>query len=182
MKNPFRLGTLVIIILIGLWVITGPPEEEPPEKEKDPHFVDAYIKNFTMTSMNEEGAPDYTLTAQLMEHYNDTGESMITAPVFNIKRPDSNWRVSARYGNIDNDNIWVTLDEDVVMQQQNTENPIQIKTSRMRYNIKTRIANSDEPVDINQGAMVIKSNGMIFNSLTGQLQLLAGVNGTYVKP
>ena len=182
MKIPFRLGTLVIIILIGLWVITEPTVEKPPVKEKDPHFVDAYVKNFTMTSMNEEGTPDYTLTAQLMEHFNDTGDSKITAPVFDLKRPDSNWRVSARYGNIDDDNIWVTLEEDVVMQQQDTENPIQINTSYLRYNTQTRIANSNEPVDIHQGTIVIKSNGMIFNSQTGQLQLLAGVNGTYVKP
>ncbi|MGB5584217.1 MAG: LPS export ABC transporter periplasmic protein LptC, partial [Gammaproteobacteria bacterium] len=82
------------------------PDEVPPV-ETAPHFVDAYIKDFTMVSMNETGQPLYTLTADLMEHYNDTGESEISEPIFNINRDDNAWVISARNGVIDDDNIWV---------------------------------------------------------------------------
>lgn len=180
MKTQFTLVTLIIIALIGIWSILKDPEEAPVAVE-DAHFVDAYVKDFTMFSMDEHGQPYYTLTAQLMEHFNDTGESDITQPVFNFSKDEKEWVISAKRGKIDKDNIWVTLSDDVVMLQKNTNNPILLKTSKMKFNTKTQTAKSNKPVDITQGDMSLKSNGMIFHNITGNLELLAGVNGIYVK-
>ena len=155
--------------------------DETPLVETDPHFVDAYAKDFTLLSLNEHGRPYYSLTAQLMEHFNDTGEAEITAPVFNFNKDDNAWVISSKRGKIDDNNTWVTLNDDVVMLQKNTENPLQLKTSKMRFNTKTQIASSDKKVNITQGTLLLKSNGMVFNNKTGNLELLAGVNGTYVK-
>ena len=180
MKKQFTLLTLVIIALIGVWsVLESPDEEEVPEA--DPHFVDAYAKDFTLVSLDENGQPYYTLTADLMEHYYDTGESEITAPVFNFNKDDDAWVISAKRGKIDDDNIWVTLKDDVVMLQKNTVDPIKLETSKMRFNTRTQIAQSDKPVDITQGTLSMRSNGMIFNNKNGNLELLAGVRGSYVK-
>jgi LPS export ABC transporter protein LptC len=179
-KKQFTLATLVVIAFIGIWGVIQAPDEAPVVV-RDPHYVDMYIKDFTMTSMNEAGQPYYTLEAMLMEHYNDTGESEVTMPVFNINRDDNAWVISANRGTIDDENIWVTLNENVVMRQKNSDNPLQLKTSKMRFNTKTQVANSNKPVDIEQGALSLKSNGMVFNNVTGELELLAGVNGTYVK-
>ena len=180
MKTQFTLITLIIIALIGIWSVLEAPDEAPIV-EKDPHFVDLYAKDFTLLSMNEDGQPYYTLTALLMEHFNDTGESEITEPVFNFNKDDNAWVISARHGKIDDDNIWVTLRDEVVMLQKNSDNPLQLKTSKMRFNTKTQIASSDKRVDITQGALSMKSNGMIFNNKNGNLELLAGVNGIYVE-
>lgn len=155
--------------------------EKAPDAVKDTHFVDAYAKDFTMFSMNEHGQPYYTLTARLMEHFNDTGESEVTQPVFNFNKDDKEWVISAKRGKIDKDNVWVTLSDDVVMLQINSDNPIQLKTSKMRFNTKTQTARSDKQVDITQGELSLKSNGMIYHNITGNLELLAGVNGIYVK-
>lgn len=180
MKTQFTLVTLIIIALIGVWSVMEDPEEALVEV-KDTHFVDAYAKDFTMFSMNEQGQPYYTLTAELMEHFNDTGESDITLPVFNFSKDDKEWVISAKRGKIDKDNIWVTLNDDVVMLQKNSDNPLQLKTSKMRFNTRTQTARSDNKVDITQGKLSLKSNGMIFHNITGNLELLAGVNGIYVK-
>lgn len=180
MKTQFTLVTLVIIALIGIWSVLEAPGEAPVVTE-NPHFVDAYAKNFTMFSMDKKGQPYYTLTADLMEHFNDTGESEISEPVFNINRDEDAWVISARRGKIDDDNIWVTLNDEVVMLQKNSDNPLQLKTSKMRFNTKTQIAHSDKQVDITQGALSLKSNGMVFNNISGDLELLAGVNGIYVR-
>lgn len=166
--------------MIGIWSVLEDPDEATAVT-KNPHFVDAYAKNFTMTSINKDGQPNYTLTADLMEHFNDSGESEITQPVFNIDRDDNAWVISAKRGTIDDDNIWVTLNEDVVMLQKNSDNPLQLNTSQMRFNTKTQIARSNKRVDITQGELSLKSNGMIFNNLTSDLELLAGVNGIYVR-
>lgn len=180
MNKQFTLLTLVIIAMIGVWAVLKAPEEAPVVA-RDPHYVDAYVKDFTMQSMDESGRPYYTLTAELMEHFNDTGESEITAPVFNIDRNKDTWIISAKHGTIDDDNIWVTLKDDVVMLQRNSDNPLKLTTSKMRYNTRTQIANSDKRVDITQGKLSLRSNGMVYNNQTGNLELLAGVNGIYVK-
>ena len=180
MKKQFSLLTLIIIAFIGVWGVIEGPEDAPPVA-RDPHYVDAYVRDFTMLSMSKEGRPYYTLTAELMEHFNDTGESEITMPVFNIDRDDDAWVISARRGTIDDDNIWVTLNDDVVMLQKNTDNPLQLKTSQMRFNTRTQIANSNRHVDITQGELSLESNGMVYNNLTGNLELLAGVSGVYVQ-
>jgi LPS export ABC transporter protein LptC len=180
-KKRSTFVTVSIIAAIGIWSAMI-QEEKVLITEKDPHFVDAYIKDFTMTAMNEDGEPDYTLKAKLMEHYSDTGDSDINQPVFNFIQEDGSWLVSAKRGNIDQTSTWVVLKEDVVMLQQDTENPVRIRTSQLRFNTKTQIADTDKPVDIDQGNSVLKSNGMIFNNTTGKLELLAGVNGTYVAP
>jgi LPS export ABC transporter protein LptC len=180
-KKRSTFVTVSIIAAIGIWSAMI-PEEKVLITEKEPHFVDAYIRDFTMTAMNEDGKPDYTLKAELMEHYNDTGNSDIKQPVFNFIQEDGSWLVSAKRGNIDQTSTWVVLKEDVVMLQQDAENPVRIRTSQLRFNTKTQIADTDKPVDIDQGNSVLKSNGMIFNNTTGKLELLAGVNGTYVAP
>lgn len=180
MKNQFTLITFIIIALIGIVSVLEAPDEAPIV-ETEPHFVDAFVKDFTMVSMNEQGQPDYTLTADLMEHFNDTGESEITTPVFNINRNENAWVISARSGIIDNENTWITLYDNVVMLQKNSAAPVTLKTSKLRFNTKTQVADSDKPVDITQGALSLKSNGLKFNNITGNLELLAGVNGTYVK-
>ncbi len=180
MKKQFTLVTLVIIAFIGIWGVIKAPEEVPIV-EREPHYVDAYIKDFTMLTMDGHGLPYYTLTAEFLEHYNDTGESHVTAPVFDIDREDDAWVISARNGTIDDNNIWVTLNDDVVMLEKNSETPLRLKTSKMRFNTRTQIANSDRRVDITRGELVLQSNGMVYNNTSGVLELLAGVNGTYVK-
>ena len=180
MNKQFTLITLAIIAMIGVWAVLEAPDEVPPV-ERDPHFVDAYVKDFTLVSMNEIGQPDYTLTASLMEHFNDTGESEISQPVFNINREDNSWVISAKNGIIDDDNTWVTLNDDVVMLQKDATPPLKLKTSKLRFNTKTQIASTDKQVDITQGTLSIRSNGMKFNNITGNIELLAGVYGTYVK-
>ena len=179
MKTQFTFLTLIIIALIGICSVLKTPDEAPVIT-KDPHFVDAYARDFTMYSMNKDGQPYYMLTAELMEHYNDSGESEITQPVFNIDKEGNAWVISARRGIIDDSNIWVTLKGNVVMLQNNTEEPLQLNTSKMRFNTQTQIAHSDKRVDITQGALSLKSNGMVFNNKTGNLELLAGVSGIYV--
>jgi len=94
---------------------------------------------------------------------------------------DSAWVISARRGKIDDNNTWVTLNEDVVMKQTDSDSPLLLKTSKMRFNTKTQIAHTDKRVDITQGLLSLKSHGMVFNNKTGNLELLAGVNGIYVK-
>jgi LPS export ABC transporter protein LptC len=179
-KTQFTFLTLIIIALIGVWSVLE-EDDEAPAVVKDPHFVDAYARDFTMLSMDKDGQPYYTLTADLMEHFNDSGEAEITQPVFNIDKDDSAWVISARRGKIDDNNIWVTLNEDVIMQQTNSDSPLLLKTSKMRFNTKTQIAHTDRRVDITQGLLSLKSNGMVYNNKTGNLELLAGVNGIYVK-
>ena len=179
MNKQFTLITMAIIAMIGIWaVIHAPDEAEIVEPE--PHFVDAYVKDFTLVAMDENGLPYYTLTADLMEHFNDTGEAEITQPIFSIDQDAKAWVISARNGVIDDNNEWVTLNDDVVMLQKDSPTPLELTTSQLRYNTRTQVANTDKEVNITQGSLKVRSRGLSFDNSTGILELLKDVNGTYV--
>jgi LPS export ABC transporter protein LptC len=66
------------------------------------------------------------------------------------------------------------------MQQKNIEPAITIHTQNLLINTNTQISETQSPVEITQGKSRIKSNGMIFNNVTSELELLSSVNGYYL--
>jgi len=180
-KKSFTLATLVIIVMLGLWSAINRPGEKLPEPVKDPHFIDFFINAFKMTSMDETGRPAYILTGSRMEHFNDTGESLVTDPVFMFSQNMDTWELLASQGHIDDDNIWVKLSDGVVIRQTDKVQPMLIKTSELRINTRAEIANTDRPVAITQGMMQITAEGMVLDNNKGTLVLLENVKGIYIK-
>ncbi len=178
-----RLLTLFIFVIIALafWGLQDFEEnkDEAVNDDADPHFVDLFIRDFTLTAMNENGEPDYTLQASYFEHFNDGSNSQIEKPVIHLLQANSNWIITAKTGELDNDNNLIILHDDVVMLQQQTEFPVQIETSQLKINTSNQIARSDQPVNIIQRELKLKAKGMILNNSTGKLELLASVKGNY---
>lgn len=180
-----RLLTLSIFVIIALafWGLQNFEEkkDEAIRDDADPHFVDLFMRNFTLTAMNENGKPSYTLQASYFEHYNDGSNSLIEKPVIHLLQDNNNWVITAKTGEIDNDNNLIILHDDVVMQQQQADNPVQLETSQLEINTASQIARSDQQVNIIQGELKLESRGMILNNSTGELELLASVKGNYVS-
>lgn len=181
-----RLLTLSIFVIIALafWGLQNFDEkkDEAINDETDPHFVDLFMRDFTLTAMNENGKPGYILQASYFEHYSDGSNSLIEKPVIHLLQDNNNnWVITAETGEIDNDNNLIILHDDVVMQQQQTDFPVQIKTSQLEINTTSQIARSDQQVTIIQREFKLESRGMILNNSTGELELLASVKGNYVS-
>jgi LPS export ABC transporter protein LptC len=180
-----RRVTFVIIIVIALiiWGLQSYKEEQEivASDKTNPHFVDVFMRNFTLTATDEKGAPDYTLQASYFEHFNDETNSLITEPVVHFLQDNNRWIITAKNGELDNDNHLIILHDNVVVLQQDTDAPIQITTSQLEINTEQKIATSNKKVNITHNELKLQSNGMILNNNTGELELLAKVKGHYVQ-
>lgn len=182
MKRLLTLSIFAIIALVfwGLQMF----EEEKQDAVKDevePHFVDLFMRNFTLTAMNENGKPGYRLQASYFEHYNDGSNSLVEEPVIHLLEENNSWIITAKTGELDNDNNVIVLHDNVVMQQQQTDIPVHVKTSQLEINTNSKVARTDQRVNITQGELKLESRGMILNNSTGEFELLASVKGNYVQ-
>ena len=178
-----RLFSLIIIAALIFW---GSQTWENKKaithlQSDDPHYIDVFIQDFTLTSMNEDGEPAYTLKARRLEHYNDNNYAIINEPVIQLKQGDHHWEVSANIGEIDDDNQVIILRDNVVLQQLGKPQPIRLKTNQLEIDTHQQIAKSMQTVSIIQQEFNLQSEGMILNNATGQLELLNNVTGRYVQ-
>lgn len=151
-------------------------------ESSDPHYIDIFIRDFTITTMNDNGEPAYILKAKRLEHYNDSDYAVIDEPDIQLIQGDHRWVISANAGEIDDANQRITLRGQVVLLQQDKQLPIRLETEQLEINTRQQIAISTQTVSITQQGFNLQSKGMILNNATGQLELLDSVKGSYVQP
>lgn len=183
MKRLFSLSIIIIAALIFWGSQTWEKTTAVKNLEDiDPHYIDMFINDFSFTAMNEQGEPGYTLRAKRLEHYSDNDFSVIDEPVIQLTQKDKHWLITARSGEIDDDSQKIILRHDVVLQQQNGQHPVRLETELLEIDTVEQIAKSSQTVRIIQQEFHLKSEGMILNNATGELELLKQVEGRYVQP
>ena len=147
----------------------------------DPHYIDVFIHDFTITAMGDNGKPAYTLKAKRLEHYNDNNYAVIKEPVIQLKQGVQHWMINAKMGEIDDDNQIIVLRGSVVLQQLDKPQPLRLETEHLEIDARQQIVKSMQTVSIIQQEFNLQSEGMILNNTTGQLELLNSVSGHYVQ-
>lgn len=182
MKHLFTLSIFVLIAL-AFWGLQNYEDKKAvtATDEADPHFVDLFMRDFSLTNMDKNGNPSYTLQASYFEHYNDNTRSLIEKPVIHLLQTNNRWMISAKTGEIDNEHNIIILHEDVVMQQQETDFPVRVETSQLEIDTVSQIARSHQTVNIIHKDLHLQSEGMILNNASGVLELLANVRGNYAQ-
>ncbi|MDH5711825.1 MAG: LPS export ABC transporter periplasmic protein LptC [Gammaproteobacteria bacterium] len=180
MKRLFTLSIIIAALIFWGSQVWEKQKIISTLESSDPHYIDVFINDFTITAMNEAGEPSYTLRARRMEHYNDNQYARLDQPFIEFRQKDQHWLISARNGEIDDDSQLITLRDDVVLQQQGKENPIRLETQHLEIDTRAQLAKSTETVSIIQKEFNLKSEGMILDNATGQLELLREVEGNYV--
>lgn len=178
-----RLVSLSIIIIAAL-IFWGSKIWEKTQvastlQDIDPHYINLFIRDFTITAMTENGQPGYTLKAKRLEQYNDSEYAVIDEPVIELKKGDEQWQISATTGEIDDANQRLFLYGNVVLQQQNKPQPIRLETEQLEIDTRQQIASSVHTVTIIQQQFHLQSEGMLLNNASGQLELLNSVRGSY---
>lgn len=185
MKSVYTLTIIALVALIIGWWQLDKETSTQLLVTKDEHFVDAYMQTFTLTAMNQQGKPGYTLKAKRMDHFNDSDVSNLSEPVFVFPQADGNWQVSAKNGEIDDAHNHLVLKNNVVMQQLategNTQATIRLETNSLSIDTREQLASTDSPVKIYHHQLELQSQGMRFDNLKGKLELLADVEGVYAR-
>ena len=182
MKRLFSLSIIIIAALIFWGSQTWENKKAITQlQDSDPHYIDVFIQDFTLTTMTDDGQPTYILKAKRLEHYNDNNYAILNEPVIELKQGDQHWLITARIGEIDDDNQIIMLRGSVVLQQQNKPQPIRLETEQLEIDTRQQIVKSTQTVSIIQQEFNLQSEGMILNNATGQLELLNSVTGRYVQ-
>jgi LPS export ABC transporter protein LptC len=180
MKHFVRLGIFIALAIFAWSSITKFYSEDKGLQDKSRHYVELFMNEFEMTTMNEKGEPVYILNGTSLKRYNDSDDSQIEQPVFQLLQADNQWLVSADSATINDKNETIKLNNNVVMQQQNVDPATTIQTQMLTIYTKTQIAKTRALVTVTQGNSQLKSNGMVFNNITSQLELTSNVNGYYL--
>ncbi len=181
MKGLISFSLFIVIAIILWWSITedfGANRQLQPTSNKP--YVDIFMTDFELTAMNDNGAPGYILHGSHLQQFNGSDDTEIEHPIFRLLQQNSQWKISADSAILNNKNKTIQLNNNVLMQQQNIEPATRIRTQSLLVHTDTQIAQTQAPVSIMQGQSHIKSNGMIFNNISGELELSSDVNGYFL--
>lgn len=180
MKRLFSLSLIIIAALIFWGSQTWERSVSIDAMEdSDSHYVKVFIRDFTLTIMNDEGRPGHTLKARQLEHYNDDDFAIMDEPVLELLENEHRWTIVAKRGEIADDNQHIRLRDDVVIEQRDAPEPIRLETTQLDIDLRRQIATSSRPVSITQRGAQVKSQGLILDNISGQLEFLNNVEGSY---
>jgi LPS export ABC transporter protein LptC len=143
------------------------------------HFIKIFMNEFEMITMDKNGMPAYILNGEHFEQYNDSDDATVKQPVVFLLDSDTRWKISSRLARINNTKNTVLLIDDVLMQQQDIEPAITIRTQRLLIHTESQIAQTKAAVEITQGNSQVTSIGMIYNNISRELELSSQVSGYY---
>jgi len=190
LKSLFTLLSLSLMALLIWWFRLVDDRPVNLITRVNPHFIDAYMRDFKLTAMNAEGKPGYILRARELKHYNDQDIATLQQPVMHIEHAKSNWQLSAEDGEINDAQNEIVLYNKVVMQQfpvqvgadKAPQPGVRLRTERLDIDTTKQLATSDQLTHIDYKHVSLTSRGVRLDNLKGQLELLAEVTGVYAVP
>lgn len=181
MRTYYTLAIFIIIAVISYWFrqdITQLPETD---KKSDAHFPDYFMENFSVTSMNEQGQPEYILKARKMLHFADDDRAELEQPFIGITRNDSNITLNAKRAIYIEEENTVHLHDNVVIHRaaSATQGELSIYTDYLKINSESHIAETDLPARVKTTEAELNTIGLIFDNMQGTLKLKSQVKGIY---
>jgi lipopolysaccharide export system protein LptC len=142
---------------------------------------DYFIEGFSMTKTAPDGKPRFRLNATHAKHRPDTDGFELTQPVaISLDPGNAITRISAKHGTTTNGRERTELDGDVVIDRRDKKSGdvLLIETAQLTLLTEQDLAQSDQLVVITQGASQIRGTGMVLNTVTRELRVLADVKVT----
>ncbi len=182
MKTLLSIVIFITVAIIAWWSVS----DKKPYNGILPHainrpYLELFMDNFKMTAINSLGSPDYILTGKHLERYSNSDDATISQPTFKFLRENSQWLIIAKHAIINQKKKTIVLNDNVVMQQQNSSEPIQITSKSMHIDTEKLTAYTSMPVHIKQGLSKMQSTGMVFYSQKKILELNEKVKGYYLN-
>ena len=187
MKHFLTLGVFIAVAFMAWWSTSGKHSEtQQTQQTADQRYLELFMNVFEITAMDASGTPAYILNGKHLEKYSDSGDTEIQQPVLQLLQKDINtksngqWKISADNAIVNDEKEIIQLKENVIMQQLNSEPPVFIYTQNLLINTKTQVAQTEDLVEVIQGESHLKSEGMIFNNTSSELELSSNVSGYYL--
>lgn len=180
MKNLFSSILLLGAVALVIWLVSdegGTILQEPVTRSAG---IDAYMNQFTMRTMTEDGRPAMRISAARMEVDDEAQQAALRSP--DIQIIDSSrqrWRITADDGAIDNLGKIVELNNNVEITNTDGE-PLKIETEQVLIEVDAQRITSEREVLMTMADTRLSSLGMVIDNLGGTLELLSDVRGQHV--
>jgi lipopolysaccharide export system protein LptC len=180
MKRSISLTLFIIMCFVVLWTITTDHSDEAQDTMvKSKRYIELFMNEFQLTSMDKEGRPSYMMTGTELKRYSNSQDTEVSQPVLHLLQQDNQWVINADTAFFNDKKNTIRLKNNVLMQQKNVTPAVNLRTQSMLVNTKTQIAQTKAHVNITKGNSTLNSEGMIYNNVTSELKLLSRVNGLY---
>ena len=146
------------------------------------HDVDFTIEHLSSTSLDEQGMPRSTLSAEKMWHFSDDDTTHLQMPNFvsaKVNQPPVN--ITAKLGTLSSNNEDVFMHDDVVITRTDpkTLNEMRFETDYLHISPNKDMAETDHPVLMYDGKNIVSAVGLLFDNQARTVRLLSQVRAKH---
>ncbi|TDF65884.1 LPS export ABC transporter periplasmic protein LptC [Cupriavidus sp. L7L] len=185
-----RLLPLLLMAFVAgstFWLVQiNSPKESQDTQATKKHEPDYFMDRFSATELAQDGSTKIRFTGERMVHFEDDQTYEVTRPALRAYEPDRP-PVTARadLGRMNAEGSVIDLyGNGHVLRQQGADaskDPqLTAVSSYFQLLVNDDIVKTDKPVKLTRGPSVMTANGLIFNNVTREVQLLGNVRGTIV--
>lgn len=183
------LPLLLMAIVAGstFWLVQlNSPQEDAKRSLVKRHEPDYYMERFSATELAEDGSTKMRFTGVKMLHYEDDQTYDVTTPAMRAYEPDRPpVTANADRGVMNAEGSIIDLYGNAFIVRQAgadaSKDPRMTAASQyFQLLVNDDIVKTDKPVQLTRGPSVMTANGLIFNNVTREVQLLGNVRGTII--
>lgn len=181
------LTALLLIILLAIvsgWVLNR-LKKTHFTKKKLRHDPDYFFKNFTATTIDNNGKPAYKVKARHLEHYPDDNSMKLQYPLFSFYENNIKiWTAQANEALIIENNETIYLTGQVILNQISLDNdaPMILTADQLTLEPEKKRAHTKTKVNFQKGQDVIFSIGMNADLHKNKVEFLSKTRSRYVLP
>lgn len=180
----FQRSQIILILCVlatgSYFLLSRISDNSADDRQGKNHIPDYYMENFSSTTMDLEGKPKNTLSADYMAHFPDDDTTELTKPVLEIYKVDKPPMViRSERGLVSDNNEVVLLMGKVDLWQDNYEGQreLEVNTTEVRVLLKEDYAETSEHATIKGIRTIINSVGVKAYFATDRIELMSQVHG-----
>lgn len=185
---------LLLIILIAIasgWIFESIEKHPILTKEVLRHDPDYFLQNFTATTMNKTGKPDYQVKAAYLEHFPDDDSMKLQQPIFSFYENNVKvWTAQANEAVILQKTQIIHLNGDVILNQianpklsaKKNNTPMKLTSKQLTIETERNIAHTKSKIKLIKGNNHIQAIGMRADINKNKIEFLSRTRSHYVLP
>ena len=177
----FAILSLLVVIVGSIMLAREPGQESAPSAVQRSGSDEGYsARNATLVETGADGEPIYTLNAATIRQEPDHRQVDLTEVHMSFRDASGHpWTASADRGELGRDSDVVILSRNVLLAgtPAGTSGPAQVLTEQLRYDTRTEVARTAEPVTLIWPGCRLEAVGLMADLKHHRVQLESSVHG-----
>ena len=180
-------GLLIIfflLIIATIYFSLHTQDHKPAQAATEADTLDTFATQVHITNLDKTGHIDTQLYTPLMTHYTKKNTRLKTPELSVHVKNQPPWKITAKTGEIRQNNEEVFLRDDVVLHQPAGEKneEVTVATQTLTIYPNKKFATTEDPITLMSRSAQISSVGMQADLTQGTLELKTQAKGLYETP